>query len=138
MLQPAEKQRIRLLLGFPSEFRFASTRLEGILTTVDDEGIDQIRAILTKITVVDEAIALSGISGAGALKQVDEIHFYGSNSSLTLSALQRKEGRILIGRLSIILGVPPYSDYYGTAGYLGDSFSGLGGYGNGSRHYPLG
>lgn len=136
MLQLAEKQAIRLYLGYPNEFRYANTRLEGILNVVDDEALDQVRSLLTQIVAVDELITTIGITNVG-LKQVDEIHFF---DGVTQINQQRKAGRILIGRLSIILGVPPYSDYYGTGGYLGDSFSGLGGYGrgNGSRHYPLG
>lgn len=133
MLQLAEKQRIRLLLGYPAEFRYANTRLEGILVTVDDEGVDQIRGVLTEIAIVDNLITTIGYANLG-LKQVDEIHFF---DGVTQINQQRKAGRILIGRLSIILGVPPYGDYYGSQGYPGDSFSGLGG-ANGSRHYNLG
>lgn len=134
MLQLAEKQKIRLYLGYPAEFRYANTRLEGILTTVDDEAVDQIRGLLTSIAYVDDLIFTIGITNVG-LKQVDEIHFF---DGVTQINQQRKAGRIYIARLSIILGVPPYGDYYGGTGYPGDSFSGLGGQANGSRHYNVG
>jgi hypothetical protein len=132
-LQLAEKQLLRLYLGFPNEFRYANTRLEGILNIVDDEAVNQIRDLMAQVKAVDLLITTIGITNVG-IKQVDEIHFF---DGVTQINQQRKAGRILIGRISIILGVPPYSDYYSTTGYLGDSFSGMG-QGNGSRHYPLG
>lgn len=133
MLQLAEKARIRQLLGYPDEFRYANTRLEGCLTTISDEAVDQARAILTNIAAVDTLILTIGLANIG-LKRVDEIWF---TDGVTQITQQRKAGRIFIGQLSILLGVPPYGDYYGTAGYPGDSFSGLGG-ANGSRFFPVG
>lgn len=133
MLQLAEKARIRQLLGYPDEFRYANTRLEGCLNTISDEAIDQARAILALVANVDNLILTIGLANIG-LKRVDEIWF---TDGVTQINQQRKAGRIFIGQLSILLGVPTYGDYYGTAGYPGDSFSGLGG-ANGSRFFPVG
>ncbi len=133
MLQLAEKSKIRLYLGYPDEFRYANTRLEGILNKISDEAIDQIRAVLVNVETVNNLITTIGLMNLG-LKRVDEIWF---TDGVTQINQQRKAGRVYIGQLSIILGVPVYSDYYGTAGYLGDSFSGLGG-ANGTRHYNVG
>jgi hypothetical protein len=133
MLQLAEKAKIRLYLGYPDEMRYANTRLEGCLTTISDEAVDQVRSLLTSIAAVDTLIATVGLANLG-LSRVDEIWFQKGNVQINQ---QRQAGRIFIGQLSIILGVPRYSDYYGSQGYLGDSFSGLGG-ANGSRHYNVG
>ncbi len=137
MLQPAEKAKIRLYLGFPDEFRYKNTRLESVLTTVSDEALDQIRELLVNLAAVDVAINTSGLAGTGALKQVDEIHFYGS-ATVTQNSQQRKTGRNYVGRLSIILGVPPYADYFGNGGWPGDSFSGLGTPDRPGGFYPIG
>lgn len=133
MLQLAEKARIRQLLGYPDEFRYANTRLEGCLNTISDEAIDQARAILALVANVDNLILTIGLANIG-LKRVDEVWF---TDGVTQINQQRKAGRIFIGQLSILLGVPPYGDYYGTAGYPGDSFSGFGG-ANGSRFFNVG
>ncbi len=135
MLQPAERAKIRLYLGFPDQFRYKHTRLESILSSISDEALDQVRGLLSDLALVDEAVFSSGIAGAGAIKQVDEIHFFGS-ATVTQNAQQRRTGRSYVSRLSIILGVPPYADYFGTGGYPGDSFSG--GFGNPNGFYPIG
>lgn len=134
MLQLAEKARIRQLLGYPDEFRYANTRLESCLNNISDEAVDQARAILTLIATVDNLVLTIGLANIG-LKRVDEIWF---TDGVTQINQQRKAGRIFIGQLSILLGVPPYGDYYGTAGYPGDNFSGLGGGANGSRFFNVG
>ncbi len=134
-LQLAEKQQIRLYLGYPNAFRYASTRLEGMFSTLDDEAVDQVRAVLTSIAAVDQLIITIGLANIG-LKRVDEVWF---TDGVTQINQQRKAGRIFIGQLSIILGVPINADYYGQGGYPGDSFSGLGGgNANGTRHYNIG
>ncbi len=123
MLQPGEKAKCRLYLGFPDEFRYKNTRLESSFINISDEAIEQVRALLVTLATIDSLIINVGLANAG-LKQVDEIHFFGPNGQITQ---QRKAGRTYVGQLSIILGVPPYADYFGTQGYPGDSFSGLGG-----------
>ncbi len=134
MLQLAEKQRVRLYLGYPSAFRFASTRLEGMLDTLDDEAVDQIRGIMVQIVAVDTLISTIGLQNLG-IKRVDEIWF---QDGVTQINQQRKAGRIFIGQLSIILGVPINADYYGQGGYPGDSFAPGLGRANGTRHYNIG
>lgn len=123
MLQPGEKAKCRLYLGFPDEFRYKNTRLEGSFNNISDDAIEQVRALLVTLATIDNLILTVGLTNAG-LKQVDEIHFFGPTGQITQ---QRKAGRSYVGQLSIILGVPPYADYFGSQGYPGDSFSGLGG-----------
>jgi len=135
MLQLAEKARIRQLLGYPDEFRYANTRLESVLTTISDEAVDQARAIVANVATIDTLISTIGLANIG-LKRVDEIWF---TDGVTQINQQRKAGRIYISQLSILLGVPVYGDYYGSSGYPGDSFSGLGGRNaNGSRFFNVG
>lgn len=134
MLQLAEKAKIRLFLGYADEFRYKSTRLESTLVNISDEAIDQVRAVLTNLATVENLILTIGLANIG-LKRVDEVWF---TDGVTQINQQRKAGRIFIGQLSIIFGVPIYSDYFGSGGWLGDSFSGLGGRGSGGGHYNVG
>ncbi len=133
-LQLAERQRVRTLLGFPNRFRFASTRLESMLITLDDEAVDQVRGILVNIATVDNLILSIGLANLG-LKRVDEVWF---QDGVTQINQQRKAGRIFIGQLSIILGVPINADYYSSSGYPGDSFAPGLGRANGSRFFNVG
>lgn len=130
MLQLAEKAKIRLLLGYADEFRYKSTRLESTLVNISDEAIDQVRSILSNLVTVENLILTTGLANIG-LKRVDEIWF---TDGITQINQQRKAGRIFIGQLSIIFGVPIFSDYFGSGGWLGDSFSGLGGRGSGGQY----
>lgn len=120
MLHPAERAKIRLYLGFADLLRDHHTRLESILGNLSDEAEDLIRENLASLVTI-EALILSSLPNAG-LRKVDEIEFFASGARQI--AEQRKMGRMYVARISIILGVPPYSDVFGTAGYLGDKFSG--------------
>lgn len=132
-LTATEKAQIRLYLGYPDYFRYKHTRLESVLDNISPESEALIRDSLTKLTTVETAILDAGTNTAG-LKRVDEIWFEnGSKRSLEV----RKTGRQYVSRISIITGVPIYSDVFGSTGYLGDKFSGLGSPNNGGW-YGLG
>ncbi len=135
MLQPLERSRIRLFLGAPDAFRYLDTRLESILGNISDEGEILVRECLAALVVIDNLILTVGIPNVG-LARVDEIWFQ-KNASQTVISQQRKAGRNYVARLSIILGVPPYADYFSNAGWPGDNFSGLGG-ANGGGFYGIG
>lgn len=119
MISLMEKAKIRLWLGYPDIYRDHHTRLESILTSVSDEAEVQIRECLAKLDNVETLIVES--SGNVGLKRVDEIWFQDGKSQITG---QMNIGRMYLSRLSIILGVPPYSDPFGKAGFLGNKFSG--------------
>ncbi len=119
MLQPTEKARIRLYLGYPDLLRYKHSRLESMLTSLSDEAETLVRENLAALVTV-ESLLLTSTGNAG-IRRVDEIWFDTGTSQLTG---QRKAGRQYVSRLSILLGVPIYSDVFGGAGYLGDKFSG--------------
>jgi hypothetical protein len=135
MLTDTQKAQMRLYLGYPDHFRYKHTRLESVLDNLSPEAETQVASALASIATVETAI-LESVGTAG-VKRVDEIWF--ENGWVRASQV-RKTGRMYVARLSIISGVPIYSDVFGTAGYLGDSFSGGGGgqgYGRGG-FYGLG
>ena len=130
----AERASIRLYLGIPDKFRFADTRLEGMLDNITDEAVDQVRKILANLAIVDNLILTVGLTNVG-LSRVDEI--YWQRGALQINQ-QRRQGRQYISQLSIILGVCIYSDFYGADGYRGDSFSPFGNRANGTRFFNIG
>lgn len=134
MLTETQKAKIRLYLGYPDYFRSKHTRLESVLENLSPESEDLIGASLTKLDTIEAALLEAGTDGAG-VKRVDEIWF--DNGKQRTSEI-RKLGRQYVSRISIITGVPIYSDVFGGSGYLGDSFSGLGGRGSNGGWYGLG
>lgn len=134
MLTDTQKAKIRLYLGYPDHFRYKHTRLESVLTNLSAEAETLVGEILTKLDTVE--VQLLDSANTAGIKRVDEIWFETGGSRL-LGV--RKSGRTYAARLSIITGVPIYSDVFGSEGYLGDSFSGLGGRsGGGGGFYGLG
>lgn len=119
MLTDTEKAQIRLYLGYPDHMRYQHTRLESVLNNLSAEAEVLVRAQLTKLETVETALLENGTEGAG-IKRVDEIWF--ENGSIATTQV-RKTGRQYVARISIITGVSIYSDVFGSAGYLGDSFS---------------
>lgn len=138
-LTATQKAQIRLYLGYPDQFRYENTRLESILDGgLSAEAETLIGVYLTNLETV-EAQILSGsgspILNAG-VKRVDEIWFFGNESGAggNVGFRDLKDaGRYYANRISIITGVPIYSDAFGKGGYLGDSYaSGFG------QMFPLG
>lgn len=119
-LTAAQKAQIRLYLGYPSLFRYKDTRLESTFDALDQEAIDLIATNLAAIQVVETAIVGVEINKAG-LKRADDIEFYNGKSMSEIKSY----GRMYVSRVSIVLGVPIYSDVFGTQGYLGDKYTGI-------------
>lgn len=120
MLTETQKARVRQVLGFPDYFRQRHTRLESVLNNLSPESEVQIAATFLLIDEVDVALLKYGTIRAG-VKRVDEIWF--SDRYRPLLEIRRL-GRTYVGRISVILGVPPYGDYFSGQGYSGDNFSG--------------
>lgn len=133
MLANSDKAKIRLYLGYPDHFRYKHTRLESVLDHLSPESETLVVSILANLATIETALLDAGTSGAG-IKRVDEIWF---ENGTRRTAEIRKLGKQYVSRLSIIAGVPIYSDVFGSQGYLGDSFSGLGGR-SGGGFYGLG
>lgn len=129
----AQKESIRLYLGFPGAFHDLNSRLEGAMITVgnDADASATVVTLLTAIATVEAAIASTGSSSStqGALKAiVGDVEWYditdGSSSSSTVSA--RQYGNMLINRLAARFGftrdeLP--SDYFGTGGGRGGAMA---------------
>lgn len=151
-LTGAERTKARSYLGYPNLFRFKNTRLESTFEQLDADAEVLFRAYLVQLVAADTAIggSLAGVGGSSStstatigqsIKKVDEIEFYAAGSSTSSSSEPAKTGidwarsigREYAGKLSILLGVPLYSDYFAEGGYLGDTFS-EGGLASGSPH----
>ncbi len=121
MLTNVQKSAIRMCLGYPDLFRYQSTRLESILNSdqLSKEAEDLIVQALNNFAIVETHVLGTSISMSG-LKKVGDIEMYQGKSTVEI----RGYGKMYVGRISIILGVPIYSDVFSGVGYLGDSFSG--------------
>jgi hypothetical protein len=124
----AQRVKIRLYLGYPVINRYRDPRLEGALDTVaaEPEAQAEVESIMTSIVAVNTSLA-SSLSTAG-FKRVDKIEWFPSTaSSGSVSpavATKRSEGRLFCARLSTLMGVPLWSDYFGERGYGGDAYMG--------------
>lgn len=149
-LTATQKAQIRLYLGYPDHMRYIHTRLESVLTNLSAEAETLVSAALTNLAVVDTGIATGAASAATAaaataagIKRVDEVWFFSGsegNGQTSIAFRNLKDaGHHYVSRISIITGVPIYSNVFGREGYRGDSFSRSGGGGrrNGS-FYGLG
>lgn len=134
MLTETQKEQCRVFLGYPDMYRYRHSRLESVLTNLSPEAETMIADVLGKIATVDTALLDAGTNLAG-LKRVDEIWFENGKVRVTIVVAL---GRRYVNRLSIILGVPVYSDYFGIRGYVGDSFLPGNGEGTGGGFYNLG
>lgn len=134
MLTESQKASIRLYLGYPDYFRDQHTRLESVLLNLSPESEEIIGGCLDRLATIETALMEAGTDGAG-VKRVDEIWF--ENGKVRTSEI-KKLGRQYVSRISIVTGVPIYSDVFGSAGYFGDSFSGFGSPQGGGGFYGLG
>lgn len=101
------------------------------MDNVSPEAETQITGLLTSLTTVQTNM-LTTISTAG-IRRVDEVWFFEARSRLLE---MKKLGRMYVTQLSIILGVPIYSDVFGSTGYFGDNF--FPGNGDPNGFYQLG
>lgn len=127
-LTGAQTTKARLYLGYANLFRYKNVRLESTFTQLDSDAEAVVVQLLTDIATQD-GIVQSSANQVGGIKKVDEVEFFGGNGQgMTKVDIARERGRELIGRLSTMLGVPPFEgyDYFGTAGYGGDDFSEFG------------
>lgn len=135
-LSNAHKAQIRLYLGYPDLFKYKNTRLESVISdsVLSSEAQDLIISALNSLAVVESFILGTAIQ-MGGLKRVDDVEFFSGKTTKEI----RHYGKMYVSRISITLGVPVYSDVFGTKGYLGDTFSGLlGNKPHGGNLTPLG
>ncbi len=137
-LTSEQKASIRLYLGYPSLWRYKHTRLESIFDNDLDASAEAlVVSALESLAAIETQILSNTVQYAG-IAQVDEIRFFKGSAQNDITRL----GNMYVNRISIVLGVPIYSNVFGTGGYLGDSYSagGLGQPINGGRGgmFPLG
>lgn len=121
-----QKVTLRLLLGYPDIFRQHNPRLESVFDVIGARPETQavIVDLIDKVAAIDPQL-VSLLQFAG-LKRAEDVEWY-QNLSSKWSAPQeavRAQGRMLIGRISRLMGVPILGDYFGTGGYPGDWFMG--------------
>jgi hypothetical protein len=110
----AQKVSIRNYLGWTIRFRQTDTRLEQALNTISQdiyvEDQTKILAILAELATIDAAL----VSARGRLKAlaVGSITLPGKNEI----GMLRSEGRRLVGRLAVEMGVAVRHDVFSGSG----------------------
>jgi hypothetical protein len=142
MLSDTQKAQVRFVLGQSSIHRYLNPRLEGIWGALDTDAEVLVAQILAQLAVHDARLLGTGsevgfAAKAAGVKSLEEIAFAGNGGAVDLNL--RRICRMLVGRLSSLLGVPIYADIYSSAGWPGDSYSanGLAG-GGGTNTFGLG
>lgn len=108
-LTNAEKVNIRTKLGFSSAY--IDTLAESRMATLSTDEETLVRSVLTDLATVDAKLMSLNSGASAGVKIVDEIEFFETSQQRLAVASQ---GRMLVNRLSIILGVFPLADYYSS------------------------
>lgn len=123
-----QRVQIRLMLGYPDVFRSYNPRLEGVFDVIGSRPDTQAAVVdlLTKIAALD--LQLGTILSLAGLKRAEDVEWYQALNTKMSAPMQAVAtlGRIYIGRMSALMGVPIYSDFFGTGGYAGDNYMGIG------------
>ncbi len=133
MLSDTQKAKVRLYLGYPDNFRFKNTRLESVLDNLSPEAEVLIDEYLTALGQIETSITSGSTSAAlttimAGIKRVDEVWFETGSTATSSSTTNvgfknlKEAGRFYASRISILTGVPIYSDAFAGRGYLGDDF----------------
>lgn len=125
----AQRLQIRYSLGYPYTYKYANYRLENAIDLIEDgaEGEAQTVALLASIAAVDVHLSPEnedGIWTMDGVKKADEITFKDDGSGNSAENEMRKRGRMYVGRLSILLGVPRAHDIFSEEGYKDDDWAG--------------
>lgn len=115
MLTELEKIKIRMYLGFSNVYQGRNFRLENVFQIYNENPgvLIIIRDLLGKLQTIEDS--LQETINTHGIKQVDEIIFFGNKDGNSYDGLL-SQGRQLISRLSILFGIKPVSDYFGTKG----------------------
>lgn len=124
-----QKIKIRWYLGYGVTYQQFNPYLEGAIQLAEQDA-DLVDLVVAQLAIIDSvnSVVAESLEDAG-LKRVEDIEFYPDGQALFY---QNKEGKKHVARLSILLGVMPNSDYFGTQGYQGVN-NGYLPYGDGSR-----
>lgn len=109
-LTETEKTRVRELLGYNTAYIdfFAEARMNQLSDTEQTK----LRALLASCDAVDAKLADVAIGARAGIVQVDEVTF--SSDVAAAARAIRSHGRMVIGRIAVMLLTAPHNDYYGT------------------------
>lgn len=119
----AQKTKIRTYLGVSLGFNDIS-RLESAMDLVGSDATtqDEIDAWLAELAIIDTRLGVGASSAAytyGALKRMEDVEFYNTDESESVSTVPFPErGRMLIQRIARALGVDdilPNGDYFSAS-----------------------
>lgn len=122
-LNDLQKAQIRTFLGYPDQHRYLNPRLESAMDSLGPGAEAIVVAEIAEVLAVDLAIKGTTRTVAGIAK-ADDAAFFSRRDGNRFDG-QRREGRMHIGRISKILGVPINfeCDYFAIDGYQGDHWS---------------
>lgn len=134
-----QRVQIRLVLGYPDVFRYYNPRLESCFDVIGGRPDTQaaVEDLLTKIAALDTK--LGAIINLAGLKRAEDVEWFqamNAKMSAPMTAVATL-GRIYISRLSSLMGVPIWGDFFGEGGYAGDAYIGAGNQRSGGM-IPLG
>jgi len=114
-LTTTQKAQIRLYLGFSDMSRSTPThwQLESMMVALSSEAETIVGALLTSLATIDTAFTTTASLSSAGLKSVDNggVEWFGPTSAqASLSA----QGRRLVNRLALTMGVEPYADVFGS------------------------
>lgn len=113
-----QKVQIRAYLGYPDVFQDGNTRLESVFDVLGARAEAQAQAESIMADIVTAATSVASALTKAGIKKVDEIEFFDEQAGNVFDE-SRRVGRMHIGRLSTLFGVPIAGDYFGTKGYAG-------------------
>lgn len=114
-LTTTQKAQIRLYLGFSDMSRSTPThwRLESMMLALSSEAEAAVGALLTSLATIDTAFTTTAALSSAGLKSVDNggVEWFSATSSQQSLATN---GRRLVNRLALTMGVEPYADVFGS------------------------
>ena len=135
-LSETQKQKCRLYLGYSGRWHQTFTELEQAMDSVNSQAasiasptydsanalIGEISAVLDQLAATDKQLIGSSASsyadGAKKRQKFDKAEDVTFRGPVELAAL-RSEGRMLVNRLALLLGVPVNGDVFGSGASSG-------------------
>jgi hypothetical protein len=114
-LTNTQKTLIRTYLGYSDMSRQGFLDLEGVMNNLAAEAETLVGTYLTQLAAVDAGFTTGSSSAlaVAGLKSVDNGAVVWQDGAGAVSAALSSQGRMLVGRLSTILGIPVIHDPYG-------------------------
>lgn len=113
-LTETQKAQIRTYLGYSDMSRQGFQDLEGVMLNLSAAAETIVGSLLTSLTTIDTSLADVSSANRAGIIEVDNGGVKWADGSSAGVAVA-KQGRILVRRLSTILGIAPASDAFGSA-----------------------